>query len=142
MGDLHATALGQQGERSLGELARARYGANTMLIGFSTHHGTVTAADAWDAPALAHMLPPAVPNSYEEVFHATEIPSFWLALRRHPRLRLWDSAPHLERANGAILAPGSEPEESYVASHLSQQFDAIIHLDETHAIEPLEVGAW
>jgi erythromycin esterase-like protein len=139
VGDLQATALGQQGERSLGELARARYGADAVLIGFSTHHGTFTAADAWDAPALPHALPPALPGSYEDLFHATQIPGFWLALSRNPRMRLLDSLPHLERANGAILAPGASPEQEYMASQLSQQFDAVIHLDETHAVQPLDI---
>ncbi|HTG44605.1 MAG TPA: erythromycin esterase family protein, partial [Verrucomicrobiae bacterium] len=47
-------------------------------------------------------------------------------------------APHLERAIGVIYRPQTERWSHYFQASLSQQFDALIHFDETRAIEPLE----
>jgi erythromycin esterase-like protein len=44
-------------------------------------------------------------------------------------------APRLERAIGAIYRPEAERESNYLRTCLSVQFDAVIHLDRTHAIE-------
>ena len=52
-----------------------------FLLGFSTYAGTVTAADDWGAPAQRKRVRPGLPNSWEELFHATGIPRFWLDLR-------------------------------------------------------------
>src|SRR5207302_9256781 len=50
VGDARATEMGESGEWNLGQLARERFGQDAFLVGFSTHRGTVTAADDWDAP--------------------------------------------------------------------------------------------
>lgn len=57
---------------------RDRFGAEAVLVGFTTFTGTVTAATDWDAPAG----------------------------RRHVRPAL--AAPRLERAIGVIHAPQTE----------------------------------
>ena len=44
----------------------------------------------------------------------------------------------LERAIGVIYRPESERLSHYFDASLSSQFDAVIHFDETHALEPLE----
>jgi len=46
--------------------------------------------------------------------------------------------PLLERAIGVIYRPETERWSHYFEARLPEQFDAIIHLDETHALEPLE----
>src|SRR5438045_6914991 len=51
LGDARATQMGDIGELNLGQLTRDRYGRETVLIGFSTYSGTVTAAYDWDNPA-------------------------------------------------------------------------------------------
>jgi len=39
--------------------------------------------------------------------------------------------------------PETERVSHYFHARLSAQFDAVIHIDETHALEPLErTGAW
>ena len=48
------------------------------------------------------------------------------------------STPRLERAIGVICRPESERVSHYFKAHLSEQFDAMIHIDETRALEPLE----
>jgi erythromycin esterase-like protein len=88
IGDARATEIGQQGEWNVGQLARERYGDQAMLIGFTTYHGTVTAASDWDAPARRKHVRSALAGSYEEAFHQTGIARFMLPLRdRNPRQR-------------------------------------------------------
>jgi erythromycin esterase-like protein len=52
-------------------------------------------------------------------------------------------APRLERAIGVIYRPETERQSHYFEARLAAQFDAVIHLDRTHALEPLErSGIW
>ena len=44
----------------------------------------------------------------------------------------------LERAIGVIYRPETERLSHYFEACLPKQFDAVIHLDETRALEPLE----
>ena len=44
----------------------------------------------------------------------------------------------LERAIGVIYRPETERISHYFNAELSAQFDAVIHLDDTRALEPLE----
>jgi erythromycin esterase-like protein len=39
--------MGQRGEMNVGQLTREKYGSDTVLVGFMTYHGTVTAASDW-----------------------------------------------------------------------------------------------
>ena len=36
--------------------------------------------------------------------------------------------------------PDAEPQSHYFHTRLAQQFDAMIHIDETRAVEPLDIG--
>jgi erythromycin esterase-like protein len=47
-------------------------------------------------------------------------------------------APQLERAIGLIYLPETERWSHYFHARLADQFDAVIHIDETWAAEPLE----
>ncbi|GAA3421384.1 hypothetical protein GCM10018952_67830 [Streptosporangium vulgare] len=44
----------------------------------------------------------------------------------------------LERAIGVIYRPQTERRSHYFQTRVSEQFDAVIHIDETRAVEPLE----
>jgi erythromycin esterase-like protein len=126
--------MGEAGELNVGQLVRERYGAEAVLVGFTTYTGTVTAASEWDGPAEKKRVRPALPGSWEAVFHATGLPRFLLPLRGRRDL----AAPHLERAIGVIYRPETERASHYFHARLSQQFDAVLHFDETEAVRPLE----
>jgi erythromycin esterase-like protein len=132
LGDARATEMGQQGEINVGQLMRERHGEDARLIGFTTYTGTVTAASDWDGPAERKNVRPALPGSYEELFHQTRVPSFWLRPGRELE------ASRLERAIGVIYLPRTERTSHYFHASLSRQFDAVIHYDTTRAVEPLE----
>ena len=44
----------------------------------------------------------------------------------------------LERAIGVVYRPETERISHYFHARIAEQFDALIHIDETTAVEPLE----
>jgi erythromycin esterase-like protein len=138
LGDARATAMGQRGELNVGQLVRERLGRRAFAIGFTTYAGTVTAASDWGEPTERKRVRPALSGSYEELFHASGVPRFWIDLRERNSANELLRAERLERAIGVIYRPATERLSHYFEAQLPQQFDAIIHLDETHALEPLE----
>src|SRR5690606_36452046 len=135
IGDARATEMGEEGEINLGQLARERHADETVLIGVSTYTGTVTAASGWGADAELKRVRPGLPDSFEELFHEVEIPNFLLMLRGTETVL---SQPRIQRAIGVIYRPQTERLSHYFSVRLPFQFDAMIHLDEIHAVEPLE----
>lgn len=144
LGDARATEMGQRGELNVGQLIREKFGEDAFLLGSTTYTGTVTAADDWGTPAKRKQVRPALAGSYGELFHATTVPRFWLDLRTVAgEAKNVLQGPLLERAIGVIYRPETERWSHYFEAHLNQQFDAIIHLDETRALTPLErTGEW
>ncbi|HKT00176.1 MAG TPA: erythromycin esterase family protein [Rugosimonospora sp.] len=134
-GDARATELGSQGGLSIGQLVRERHPGDCCLIGFSTYTGTVTAADDWGGPAERKRVPPALPDSVAELCHGTGEKEFLIRLSQAPgELR----AARLERAIGVVYRPDTERHSHYSHARLADEYDALVHLDETRALEPLE----
>ena len=142
VGDARATQMGAIGEWTVGQLVRERYNAESMLIGFTTYQGTVIAASDWGGPAERKRVRPALADSYEDLFHRAGIGRFLLPLRGDNTAIRGLRATRLERAIGVIYLPETERASHYFEARLPRQFDAVIHCDETRALEPLEpVGA-
>ena len=81
-------------------------------------------------------------DRYEELRQGGGEPRCWVS-SDHPEVRAALEDPRLERAIGVIYRPETERESHYFPSRLADQFDAVIHLDHTHAVEPLEpTPAW
>jgi erythromycin esterase-like protein len=137
LGDARATQMGWQGELNVGQLVRERYGQEAVLVGFTTYEGTVTAASDWGAPAELKRVRPALPESYEALFHGAGPANFMLNLRDADVRRLVPRT-RLERAIGVIYLPESERFSHYFEARLAEQFDAVFHYDRTRAVEPLE----
>jgi erythromycin esterase-like protein len=138
LGDARATDMGNEGEWNVGQLVRQKYDRNAVLIGFTTYSGTVTAASRWDAPAELKQVRPALPDSYEALFHEVGLPNLVLILRGLDDSLAELSSRRLERAIGVIYRPETERSSHYFYAQLPQQFDAVIHIDETRGVEPLE----
>lgn len=131
LGDARATELGQAGELNVGQLVRERHGAETLVVGFTTYTGTVTAASTWDGEAERKHVRRALGGSWEELFHEKRMPAFLLDPSGLPGRRL-------ERAIGVVYRPETERISHYFHARIADQFDAVIHMDETRAVEPLE----
>ena len=137
LGDARATQMGEIGELNLGQLVRASHRDESRLIDFTTHTGTVTAASNWDEPAARKRVRPSLPGSYERLFHDAGVSQFVLLLSEH-ETREALRATRLERAIGVIYRPDTERVSHYFRARLPDQFDAVLHIDETQALEPLE----
>jgi erythromycin esterase-like protein len=138
IGDARATVMGDQGEWNVGQLARERFGEQAVLIGLTTYGGTVTAASDWDAPAERKRVRPGLPRSWEALFHSVGVPDFILPMKGDAILIEALNEVRLERAIGVIYLPQSERVSHYFEARLPRQFDAVIHFDETRAVEPLD----
>jgi erythromycin esterase-like protein len=77
-------------------------------------------------------------GSYELLFHDVGIPRFYLPLRDSGDALTALRKPLLERAIGVIYLPETERMSHYFYARLLDQFDVVIHLDETRAVQPLE----
>ncbi|HVE55977.1 MAG TPA: erythromycin esterase family protein [Pyrinomonadaceae bacterium] len=138
LGDARATEMGKRGEWNVGQLTRQKYGREVVSIGFTTYSGTVTAADDWGGAAQRKRVRPALAGSYESLFHELGLERFLLLMGKESKAKAALAAPLLERAIGVIYRPETERASHYFYARLSEQFDAVIHFDETRAVEPLE----
>jgi protein-L-isoaspartate(D-aspartate) O-methyltransferase len=139
VGDASATEMKLRGEHNVGELCRAKYGAQVYIIGFGTDHGSVAAASDWEEPMQVMNVRPALPNSYEGVCHDSGVQAFSLSLRdaRQPELSEALLEPRLERAIGVVYRPETERHSHYFSAVLPKQFDEYIWFDESRAVTPL-----
>ncbi len=129
----------ERDEITIGHLCRERHPGEAVLVGFTTYDGTVTAASDWGGDAERKTVQPALPGSYEALFHATGVPGFLLLIDDD----LGEAAaalhePRPERAIGVVYRSHTERRSHYFDLLLADQLDAVIHIDRTRAIEPLE----
>lgn len=143
VGDARATEMGARGEFNIGQLVREHYGRLAVNIGFTTYTGTVTASSDWDEPGQRRRVRPALPGSYESLLHDVEISAYLLKFDGHDAsnhdLINEFRIPRLERAIGVVYRPETERLSHYFLASLPEQFDAVIHIDETQAVEPLDL---
>lgn len=143
VGDARASEMSQRGELNLGQLLRERHGRDVIAVGFTTYTGTVTAASDWGAPAERKRVRPGLPESCEALLHAVHVPAFLLCPLDAGAAARALGDPRLHRAIGVIYRPQSERHSHWFAASLPHQYDALVHLDHTRAVEPLErTGLW
>ena len=138
VGDARSTEVALRGELTVGELVRQNHPGDSRLVGLTTYTGTVTAADDWGGSAERKWVRPAIPDSIEELFHETGEKGFLVSFGVAPRSAEVLRSARLERAIGVIYRPETERASHYLRARVSDQFDAVIHIDETRAVEPLE----
>ncbi|WP_374582770.1 erythromycin esterase family protein [Pseudoduganella sp.] len=142
LGDARATEMGAHGQLNLGQLVRERYRPeDSFLLGFTTHAGSVTAASAWDGPAELKEVVPSRPDSVEHVLHKVGLATFLLPLRGRDSALTRVDGRLLERAIGVIYRPDTERLSHYFYADPERQFDALIHVDRSTALAPLERSA-
>jgi erythromycin esterase-like protein len=127
--------MSARGEINVGQSAREQYGTGCRLIGFTTFSGTVTAADDWGGPAERKRVRPALQGSVERLFHDAREEQFMVTTVKAQEPL---GTVLLERAIGVIYRPQTERPSHYFQARVAQQFDAVIHIDDTRAVEPLE----
>jgi erythromycin esterase-like protein len=143
VGDARATEVSADGQLTIGQLAREQYGPLCRLIGFSTYSGTVTAASDWGGDAECKAVRPALPGSIEELLHeaggvSPALGAFMVEMHDGSPAAAALEVVRLGRAIGVIYLPQTERQSHYFHVRPSDQFDAMIHIDSTRALEPLE----
>jgi erythromycin esterase-like protein len=137
VGDARATSRARYGELNMAQLVREHWPEDaSFTVGFMTHGGEVMAADLWDGPPSVQQLRPSLPKSHGAILHEVGLPRFLLILSEM-EARVVTSA-RLQRAVGVIYRPMIEYESHYVTATLREQFDAVVHVDETKAVTPLD----
>jgi len=140
IGDARATDMARAGMVNVGQLARQAWGDDeVVLVGFSSHRGSVIAGDEWGAQMQRMDVPPARAGSWESVFHAAGA---------EDRLIFTDDLvgadaamdPLGHRAIGVVYTPGAERWGNYVPTVLPLRYDAVLYLDETRALRPLHMA--
>lgn len=140
LGDASATEMGERGQWNLGQLLRQHYGQEVFSLGMSSYTGTVTAASDWDEPAQRRRVRPGLAGSWEDLMHQADADRFLLTLRGNETLIQLTRAQRLQRAIGVIYRPETERHSHYFMTRLPGQFDAVLHIDHSHALEPLDKG--
>jgi erythromycin esterase-like protein/predicted phosphoribosyltransferase len=138
VGDARATEVSADGQLTIGQLVRERYGEESRLIGFSTYRGTVTAASEWGGIAERKAVRPALNGSIEELLHETGKDAFLVVMHDGSPAEKALDVVRLARAIGVIYLPQTERQSHYFHVRPSDQYDAMIHIDATRALEPLE----
>jgi erythromycin esterase-like protein len=149
LGDASKTDSKDSGEINLGQLVREKYGSRCMNIGFTTYTGTVTATSEWDEPAQFFKVNKGMDGSVEQLFHdiSKRVSSneFVLYFRNTTSNVASQevinilSKPLQERAIGVNYLPRTEKYSHYFKAKIAQQFDIMIHVDESSALRPLDI---
>ncbi len=139
IGDARFTDMADDGMFNLGQLVRQRHAdEGVVLVGFSTHSGTVIASEAWDAPMRRIVVPEGREGSWEDVLHRVS-PGDKLVLfdgvDPSRDRELFELRGH--RAIGVVYRPQFEHFGNYVPTVLPRRYDALIYFDETRALHPL-----
>lgn len=168
LGDARETYMRARSQVNLGQLARERFGMDrTFNIGFTTYAGSVTAADSWGKEPKYKTVRKGLSGSVESLMHDAVMelhharmrasndqftPNFALLFRANspsltgplrtvtPELHEWLREPRLQRAIGVVYRPDTELQSHYFDARVSNQFDALIHIDVSRALHPLEKG--
>jgi erythromycin esterase len=140
VGDARFTDMARDGLVNVGQLARQSHGdEGVVLVGFSTHHGSVIAASEWGAPMQRMEVPPARAGSFEDLVHrsgtAESCIIFGSDLAKHPGFE----EPLGHRAIGVVYSPRGERWGNYVPTIIPHRYDAMIYIEETHAVDPLHM---
>ncbi|GGK75912.1 hypothetical protein Sme01_51620 [Sphaerisporangium melleum] len=142
-GDASATEAACRGEVNLGRLVREEHGDACRIIGMTTYTGAVTAAGEWGGEPRRTWLRPALSDSVEELFHEVGEKRFLVWFAAAPRSSDVLRSARPQRMIPAVYRPRSERGRHYFRARLRDEFDAVLHFDETRAVEPLDgAGEW
>ena len=141
IGDARATDMAAAGMVNVGQLVRERHEKEgVVLVGFSSHRGTVIAATEWGAPMQVMNVPPGREGSWEDLLHRAG-PANKLVLMYEVGKQSPLHAQRGHRAIGVVYRPQYEQYGNYVPTEVTQRYDALLFLDETSALKPLHVRA-
>src|SRR5262249_48946157 len=114
IGDARYTDMAAAGMFNVGQLVREKHAdEGVVLVGFTSHEGSVIAADEWGATMRRMRVPPARSGTWEDFLHRAKPADKLLIF--HPRERdslLLEERGH--RAIGVVYRPEHEGYGNYV----------------------------
>ena len=124
---------------NIGQYIKSVYEPNkSLLIGFLTHTGSVTAANEWNQPSTKFIVNDSIEESIEYLFHKisqnTKKKSFYIDFTKHPDI-LTDMI--YQRYIGVVYKPQTELQSHYSKSIISKQYDLAIFINETNELDYL-----
>jgi erythromycin esterase len=136
IGDARFTDMADDGMVNVGQLIREEHGTDdVVLVGFSSHRGSVVAGRAWEAPLEVMPVPPGAEGTWEDLLHGALGADGLLIFGeqdRHGPL----ATVRGHRAIGVVYHPEYE-RGNYVPTNLPRRYDTLLFLDQTHALHPL-----
>lgn len=139
VGDARATDMARAGMVNVGQLAREEYGGDCVIVGFSSHAGSVIAGEEWGAPMERIPVPEARAGSWEDVFHQAGAEDKLLLMEGLDEVEgALDARGH--RAIGVVYRPEAERFGNYVPTVLPYRYDAMLYIDRTRALQPLHLA--
>jgi erythromycin esterase-like protein len=142
IGDARFTDMARHGMVNVGELVRRQFGdEGVVLVGFGSHRGSVIAGDEWGAPMRRMRVPPAREKSIEAELQSAGVGDSLFVFDDKddggiPGL----GEPIGHRAIGVVYDPDHERWGNYVPTVVPGRYDAFIHIDESHALDPLHMA--
>ncbi|RKD25939.1 hypothetical protein BEP19_03155 [Ammoniphilus oxalaticus] len=137
MGDARATeGMPAEGFVNVAQLMREHWGDdNVYAVGFSTNTGKVISAKDWNHPFEEVEVRAAHSGSWDALLHEAGAEDKILIFGKDEPIF---STPLPQRAIGVVYHPDHQAEyQTYVASRLSDRYNALIYVDHTHAVKPL-----
>lgn len=138
VGDARATDMKAEGMINIGQLIREEHSQEGVyVVGFSSYEGSVIAGQRWEAPMQRMNVPKAMKGSWEDMLHNTS-PANKIVLTKE----LKDNPKYMKsighRAIGVVYDPSNE-RGNYVPTVLPERYDAVLFIDKTEALHPLNV---
>jgi erythromycin esterase-like protein len=142
VGDARATDMKRAGLVNVGQLAREQFGDDEVYIaGFASYQGTVIAGQEWGSEMRRMRVPAAAHDSWEAVLHDAAPTDKLLLMPEIERAEeAWEMRGH--RAIGVVYDPEWERAGNYVPTVLPQRYDALLYIDESHALHPIHMPAF
>ncbi|WP_146902230.1 erythromycin esterase family protein [Adhaeribacter aerolatus] len=140
VGDARFTDMAPSGMVNVGQLVREQHAnLGVHIVGFGTYTGSVIAANNWGGAITSMSVPKSQAGSWEAILHEIAPPNKII------NLKAWRNIPELtqnrgHRAIGVQYSPANEA-GNYVPTNLPERYDSFIFIDQTKALQPLNVPA-
>jgi erythromycin esterase len=132
IGDARFTDMHQQNQVNIGLLTREHFGEDkTLLVGFGTYKGKVTAGRQWGSDMLELNLPAAMPGSIEDKLHSAHHGDYLLVMNPELDANPYFSEPIGNRAVGVVYNPEQERPGNYVPTVFGKRYDCFIFIEKT-----------
>ena len=140
VGDARYTDMAGTGMVNVGQLVREQHAAEGVhIVGFGSYAGTVIAANNWGGAIRTMSVPKAPAGSWEAILHEINPANKIIDLREwRTNAGLTQIRGH--RAIGVQYNPENE-RGNYVPTNLPQRYDSFLFIDQTKALQPLNVPA-